>query len=119
MPAGALPHHLGPHRQYPVVRVPSSVYASSDSTLADSLPPSPRTQSPCDEEHGKVGQHDDGESIKKEKPAEKEPLFKKGSLVKLLASLSVGIIVCLIIAAVMGKIRTTNSHAQQSLQNAQ
>lgn len=92
-------------------------YASSTSTLAYSSPPSP-VYMPS--EYARDGDcypgalyHTDTGSTMREKMAAQsrskvdEPILKKKSMMKLLTSITVGIMVCLIVAAVVGKIRAS------------
>ncbi|CEJ82102.1 hypothetical protein VHEMI02191 [[Torrubiella] hemipterigena] len=105
---------VGPQRQYPPIRVSHSPgYASStSSTLAESLPPSPVYYSPShgDKYTEPFLHHSRNGSLKKKIKGEKRSWTSKPVVIKLLTSITVGVIVCLIVAAVVGKIRASNSN---------
>lgn len=94
-------------------------YASSTSTLAYSSPPSPVYMPPEYARDGGDGVYpgalyhtDTGSTMREKMAAQKkvdEPILRKKSMMKLLTSITVGIMVCLIVAAVVGKIRASPS----------
>ncbi|OAA72320.1 hypothetical protein ISF_01393 [Cordyceps fumosorosea ARSEF 2679] len=85
---------------YPPVRVATHHYASSETTLADSLPSSPQYQPPpyADEAQSWPPEYHD-EFLEREK-RHWEPLPKKTLVVRLCTSVFIAFIVCLIVAAV-------------------
>ncbi|TQW06350.1 hypothetical protein IF2G_05772 [Cordyceps javanica] len=103
---------------YPGVRVVSDHYASSDTTLAESLPPSPRNQPPPygdDAVAWPPQYHDD--LIEREK-RHGEPLPRNTLIIRLCTSIFIAFIVCLIVAAVVGRIHDTQLRKSQDAQRS-
>ena len=100
-------------RQYPDSRTSTSAgYASSDTTLADSVPSSPRNQPPP------YGFGDGGESAQPPQYEEEtasvaktdaKKRLKKKLVIRLMTSILITVIVCLIVAAVVGRIHESQS----------
>jgi hypothetical protein len=113
---------------YPHVRVPPSVtYASSDSTLADSCyPGSPSSHaSPTSSRNYPPPYPDDGAppSYQEETCAggksRRQPLPKKTLIIRLFTSIFIAVIVCLIVAAVVGRIHDTSEVKGKQMEDEQ
>ncbi|KAJ3487377.1 hypothetical protein NLG97_g6428 [Lecanicillium saksenae] len=103
---------------YPQARL-ATHYASSDTTLAESLPPSPRGHQPPpygDEAllSPPLYQEDTLEPEKRHG----QPLPKKTLITRLLTSIFIAFIVCLIVAAVVGRIHDTSLRHKQDAQES-
>ncbi len=107
---------LGP---YPPVRVATHHYACSDTTLADSLPSSPRNQPPPYGDEAALlspPQYQDDTFGREKRYA--EPLPKKTLIIRMFTSIFIAFIVCLIVAAVVGRIHDTSLRNKQDAQES-
>lgn len=102
---------------YPPVRVATHhYYASCDSTLAGSLPPSPRNQPPPygdDALPSPPQYHDD--TFEREK-RHGDPLPRRTVIIRLCTSIFIAFIVCLVVAAVVGRIHDLQLRKKQDAQ---
>ena len=125
-PMAKMPPCNGRLTPYPQVRVPPSVaYASSDSTLEDSCyPGSPTTLvSPASSRYYPPPYRVDGAppSYQEETCAggksRRQPLPKKTLIIRLFTSIFIAVIVCLIVAAVVGRIHDTREAKDKQMED--
>ncbi|KAM3458529.1 hypothetical protein MY3296_000287 [Beauveria thailandica] len=97
---------------WPQARVATHHYASSDTTLAESTPPSPRNQPPPyrDEALTSPPYYQDDVFGRGKKHGE---LPKKTLVIRLCTSIFIAFLVCLIVAAVVGRIHDTQLGKKQ------
>ncbi|KAF1732232.1 hypothetical protein CRV24_008426 [Beauveria bassiana] len=102
---------------WPQARVATHHYASSDTTLAESTPPSPRNQPPPyrDEALTTPPYYQDDVFGRRKKHGE---LPKKTLVIRLCTSIFIAFLVCLIVAAVVGRIHDTQLGKKQDAQES-
>ncbi|KAJ2967309.1 hypothetical protein NQ176_g9724 [Zarea fungicola] len=102
-------------RVYPQVRVTTN-YASSETTLAESLPPSPNQPPP----YGDEALPSPPQYLEEGRGQEKKhgpPLPKKTLIIRLCTSIFIAFIVCLIVAAVVGRIHDAQIKKHQEAED--